>query len=356
MPPQVNQPLGRRRFLFSLTALPALSLIKNVAASSSGKMHHLSDGTFCNSNGQAINKPFSQLLKWRREAPKVEMITFPLAPNNPSYLQANRSEPTLTWVGHATFLIQLNGVNILTDPHFSQRASPFSFTGPKRNTPPGIAFDQLPPIDVVLVTHNHYDHLDAETVAALVHRHQPRFIVPLKLGGAVSRWGGVRIAELDWGGQQKIGDVCITAEPCHHWSARGIFDRNETLWASYVIAAQDFRLFFIGDTGYSADFVALGEKYSSFDVAMIPIGAYEPRWFMKEAHINPDESVRIFQALRARYAVASHWGVFSLTNEPMNEPPQKLRAALAAAGIGEDAFAVWQHGESRSLHSRQRLL
>lgn len=324
-------------------------------AASAAPPHHLGDGTFCNSNGRAISKSFAQLFKWRREAPGVELLAFPLAGNNPRYLQENRSEPTLTWIGHATLLLQIGGVNILTDPHFSGRASPFSFSGPKRGTAPGLALDDLPPVDLVLVSHNHYDHLDAESVRALQQRHRPRFVAPLRLARTLAGMGAENISELDWGERFAAGGVSIAAEPSHHWSARGLFDRNETLWASYVVSAAGYRFLFIGDTGYSRDYAALGDKYGGFDLAAIPIGAYAPRWFMKEAHINPAEAVQIFQDLRARRAVATHWGVFPLTNEPMDEPPRKLREALAAAGISEAQFSVWQHGESRLLSTWQAL-
>ena len=295
-------------------------------------------------------------MKWRRERPAVQPVRFPLAQNNPQWLRENRTAPTLTWVGHATLLLQVAGVNILTDPHFSDRASPFSFAGPRRATPPGIALGDLPPIDAVLISHNHYDHLDEESIVAIAQRHAPQFFVPLKLGGQVREMGAQKVREMDWGEAAEIGGVRITAEPCHHWSARGMFDRNETLWASYVVAHGNSRLLFIGDTGYSADFAALGEKYNGFDWAAIPIGAYAPRWFMKEAHINPQEAVQIFQELRARNAVATHWGVFPLTNEPLDEPPQKLREALAAASINPAAFRAWQHGESRHLASGAQLV
>lgn len=319
------------------------------SAASAAPPHHCADGGFCNSDGVAISKPFRDLMKWRREAPTVEIVTFPLAANNPSALAANRSEATLTWIGHATWLWQLDGVNILTDPHFSERASPLPFAGPKRGTPPGLPLSALPPIEIVLLTHNHYDHLDQSSVAALAARYNPHFIVPLKLGGTVAAMGAKRVSELDWGDTIEVNGIEIIAEPCYHWSARGMFDRNETLWVSYVLRGGGLRLLFIGDTGYSADFAALGDKYSGFDLAAIPIGAYEPRWFMKQAHINPDEAVKIFQDLRTRHAVANHWGVFVLTNEPMREPPQRLQQALTRAALDDGRFAVYQHGETRSL-------
>lgn len=344
---------ARRRLLTALAALPFLPWQRAFAATR--PLHHAADGTFTNTNGEAISKSLRELLKWRRERPSVAPVSFPLAQNNPAWLRANRSVPTLTWIGHATFLLQLGGVNILTDPHFSERASPFSFAGPKRSTAPGLALADLPPIDVVLISHNHYDHLDGASIAALAAQHQPAFVVPLKLAAEVSAMGTRSVHELDWGESLDRGGVRLTAEPCHHWSARGMFDRNETLWASYAVTYADFRFLFIGDTGYSADFAALGEKYDGFDWAAIPIGAYAPRWFMSAAHINPQEAVQVFQDLRAANAVATHWGVFPLTNEPLDEPPRKLQQALAAADVSGKYFSAWQHGESRALVSGEVL-
>ena len=349
---------------------------QNVAA---GAAHHLPDGTFRNRHSGAINKPFLDLLRWRREAPDVALLSFPLAKTRADFLANNRQKPTITWVGHATVLLQAGGFNIITDPHFSERASPFSFAGPKRGTPPGLTVAELPPLDAVLLSHNHYDHLDLASIAALARAHPlARFFTPLRLKTTVAEVVGDRrrVEELDWGGQAKIngggngggngsasaspcGDAALcpaagsglrlTAEPCRHWSRRAFGDRNKTLWASWVVETDDFRFLFVGDTGYSPDFAELGAKYGGFDAAALPIGAYAPRWFMAEAHITPAEAVQIVKDARISFAVATHWGTFILTDEPMDEPPQKLREALSAAGMADDRFAVFQHGETRDL-------
>ena len=355
-PSPTNQ--SRRSLLRFFAVLPALliELSRGIKALAGRPAHYAPDGTFRNSNGVAINKKFSELMRWRREAPKVKLLSFPLSENNPAYLQQNRSEATLTWIGHCTLLLQLNGLNILTDPHFSKRASPVSFSGPKRGTPPGLNLEQLPPIDIVLISHNHYDHFDNASIKYLAQRDQPQFIVPLKLAAAVARLGSRTIHELDWQDALTINGIKIVAEPSHHWSARGLFDRNETLWANYVIQHEQFRFLFIGDTGYSDDYAALGEKYGGFELAAIPIGAYAPRWFMKQAHINPEEAVKIFHDVNARQAVGIHWGVFPLTNEAMDEPPRRLANACAAQGIGEKQFTAWQHGESRYITSFEGIV
>lgn len=354
-PPPQKKKISRRRLLRFLATIPLLFIGLSRRAVAALPRHHAPDGTFRNSNGMAISNKFSALLKWRRESPKVKLLSFPLKENNPDYLRQNRNETTLTWIGHSTLFLQINGINILTDPHFSERASPVPFAGPKRGTPPGLAFAQLPTIDIVLISHNHYDHFDNVTLKRLAERDQPRFVVPLKLAPAVARLGGKHIHEMDWQESLDIDGIQITAEPSHHWSARGIFDRNETLWANYVIRHKDFRFLFIGDTGYSGDYAALGEKYGGFELAAIPIGAYAPRWFMKQAHINPEEAVMIFQDINARQALGIHWGVFSLTNEAMDEPPKRLDSARAVKNLNEKQFMVWQHGESRLLPSFERI-
>ena len=309
--------------------------------------HHLPDGTFRNNHIGQINKPLADLVKWRRESPGHPLLSFPVARPNLPLLQDPRQQ-TVTWVGHATLLLQIAGLNILTDPHFSMRASPFSFAGPLRGVPaiPDIA--ALPEIHAVVVSHNHYDHLDSETVRVLAERH-PRamFFCPLKLGEFLRDRGAKQVREMDWGETHERQGVRFAAEPCQHWSSRFPWDRNQTLWASWVFASAATRFLFIGDTGYSPDFAALGEKYGGFDWAAIPIGAYAPRWFMKQAHIAPDESVRIFAEVGAANAVAVHWGTFQLTDEPMDEPPRKLREAARVAGVRN--FHVFQHGETRPL-------
>lgn len=314
--------------------------------------HHLPDGTFRNNYLPSMDKPFSDFLKWRWNQDRQDPITFPIAKNNPASLQKNRTEATLTWIGHATLLVQYAGLNILTDPHFSERSSPLSFVGPKRHTAPGITVDELPDIDLVVISHNHYDHLDQSTIEQLYHRQKknpPRFFVPLNQKKWFDDLGIPNVTELDWGQDTDFREWKIYSVPVQHWSARGIWDRNKALWAGWVLEHPGFRFFFAGDTGYSQDFKDLGKRFGGFDLAAIPIGAYDPRWFMKAAHVNPEESIKIHQDVRARFSVAIHWGTFQLTDEPMDEPPARLARALADAGIPEKNFFVMQHGETRSL-------
>ena len=321
------------------------------------KYHHLPNGSFKNVYHSSINKPFSDLIKWRWGRTQPEIFNFKLYKNDPKFLKENRDIPTLTWIGHSTLLIQYKGVNILTDPHFTQRASPVSFAGPKRDTPPGLSIDDLPIIDLILISHNHYDHLDKLTIKTIIKNQPdkpPKIFVPLKLKQWFLDLGITNITELDWQESIKFGEWEVHAVPVQHWSARTPFDRNKTLWAGWVLETEGFRFFFAGDTGYSKDFKNLGEKFGQFDLAAIPIGAYEPRWFMKDAHVNPEEAVMIHQDINARYSVGIHWGTFIMTDEPVEEPPKRLLVALEKAGISEENFFVMEHGETKVLDFLKR--
>ncbi len=274
--------------------------------------------------------------------------------------------PRLTWIGHATALAQFGGLRILTDPMFSERASPFGFVGPRRHVPPGLALAQLPHIDVVLISHNHYDHLDEASVRALARQAggPPLFVVPLGLGAWMAQRGITDVVELDWWQTHTVptanGPVDIVLTPVKHWSARGLGDRLDTLWGGYAVFARDFHLFFAGDTGYSADFTEIRRRFADrpgggdFDLALIPIGAYEPRWFMAEQHVNPAEAVQIHLDVGARRSIGIHWGVFELTDESLDRPPQDLAEARTAKGIDAAAFSVLAVGETRVLPARPR--
>jgi L-ascorbate metabolism protein UlaG (beta-lactamase superfamily) len=323
------------------------------------KAHHTAEGFHNN----YPTGPRGSFWKWQRERwekglPKIPEggYHFPVAQPDVPWLQSNRSEPTITWIGHATFLLQLNGVNILTDAHLTERASPLSFAGPKRVVPPALSFEQLPHIDAVVISHNHYDHLDRGTVRRLAAQTggSPRFFVPLGLKAWFEAEGIVDVSELDWWDEAEYKGLKLVLTPVQHWSARGLWDRDKTLWGGWVVEQPGFRFFFTGDTGYSADFKDIGEHFGGFDLTAIPIGAYEPRWFMSIMHVNPEEAVRIHQDLRARYSVAMHWGTFILTDEPLDEPPVKLAQARTAAGVAPEAFFVMQHGETRRLAPMMR--
>lgn len=313
----------------------------------------LVNGTYRN-NYSSERHGLAGAIKWlwgaRKEYRAFRPVTFPKAVNDPAFLKANRSEPTLTWVGHATFLLQVAGLNVLTDPVFSRRVSPFTFAGPERLAPLGLTLDELPAIDLVLISHNHYDHLDEAAVKVLARAHpQATFVVPL----GVKQWFTARgispVVELDWWQAATVGEARVTVLPAQHFSGRGPHDRNATLWCSLLLEVAGKKVYFAGDTGYSADFTDIGQAYPGIDLALLPIGAYEPNDFMRSVHVNPEEAVKIFKDLGARHAAAMHWGTFRLTLEPLDEPPQRLAQALDAEGISRERFFTMQHGETRDL-------
>lgn len=253
----------------------------------------------------------------------------------------------LTWIGHSTFLVQFAGLNLLTDPVFSERASPVPGVGPKRRVPPGVPWQALPPIQAVVISHNHYDHLDAAVVKQLGNR--PGFFVPLGLGDWFRKTGIHNLVELDWWQSAVLGPLRFHSVPAQHFSMRTPFDQNKTLWAGYVIESPVGNVFFSCDTGYSPDFQEIGRRLGPMRLALIPIGGYMPRWFMRPMHVNPVEAVQIHQDLRAEQSVGMHWGTFKLSDEPLSEPPVYLQRALKQAGISPERFIVLGIGETRTF-------
>ena len=255
----------------------------------------------------------------------------------------------VTYVGHATMLIQTQGLNILTDPVWSERASPFQWLGPRRVNAPGIALDALPPLDLILLSHSHYDHMDSATLMALSQTHRCRILTPLGNDAILRNFSVPVTAEaFDWGACVEIAaGVRVHFEPAQHWSARSLRDRRMALWASFVIETPGGKILHIGDTGYGdgSIFRALHRKHGGMRLAIIPIGAYEPRWFMQQQHVDPEESVRIFEDVDASFGFAHHWGTFRLTDEAADEPPKRLLVALERAKIAAERFAVRRPGE-----------
>lgn len=261
--------------------------------------------------------------------------------------------PQLTWLGHASFLFQYRGLNVLTDPVLSDRASPFRLVGPKRFTPPALTVADMPTIHLVLISHNHYDHLDETTVRQLHRRFGSnlRFCIPMGLRRWFEKRGIHNLVELDWWQSAPVaGEHEVFCLPAQHFSGRTATDTNTSLWCSWLLDMDGFRFYFGGDTGYGKVFKDIGELFGPIDLALLPIGAYDPRWFMAPVHVAPEEAVRIHQDIGARQSVAMHWGTFVLTDEPMDEPPRRLRLALELHGINESAFRVMQHGEMWSPH------
>ncbi|MFP4592330.1 MBL fold metallo-hydrolase [uncultured Ralstonia sp.] len=326
---------------------------------SSAKPHHTPDG-FRNRYPHA--REGGNFWQWQRDRRRLGLPKPPtadlscVAPNLAAIHQPP-DVPQLTWIGHETLLLQIDGLNVLTDPVFSERASPFRFAGPRRHQPPGLSLKQLPHIDLVLISHNHYDHLDFASVRALMRQPggAPTFFVPLgidhwfarNIRGTRLHGEHANVRAFDWDDEASFGP--FTAHFCavQHWSARGLTDRNQTLWGSWALLHPRLRFWFSGDLGYSQDTRDIGARFGHFDVAAIAVGAYEPRWFMKTQHIDPAEAVQVMLDVGARQSVGIHWGTFPLTDEPLDQPITDLAMALQAHDIPQERFTLLRHGETR---------
>lgn len=319
--------------------------------------HHRPDGGFRNPWPNSAPGGLRPLLKWvvvdrlRQRRPRDPGLP-PFTPPQPTFV--HRAAPdtvTVTWVGHATFLLQIGGLNILTDPMWGPRASPVSFAGPRRHRPPGVGFDALPPIDLVVQSHDHYDHLDKPTVRRVAGRWpDARWVAPLGLSGLLGSWGVRAVRELDWWETASERDVTVTSTPAQHFSGRGPRNRDRTLWCGWAVRAGDRAVWFAGDTGYHPEFAAIGARCGPFDLVLVPVGAYEPRWFMRPMHMNPEDAVQAYRDLRTTAPmVPMHWGTFKLTDEPMAEPPVRTAAAWRAAALPAAALWLLTPGETRHV-------
>jgi L-ascorbate metabolism protein UlaG (beta-lactamase superfamily) len=305
------------------------------------------DGRHFFNPGASAGRSLVDLLRWQFTRHAVKWPRWrenERVPTLPPALAAG--EVALTFINHLTFLIQLPGLNVLTDPVYSERASPVQWAGPQRVHAPGLAFEQLPPIDLVFVSHNHYDHLDLATLRRLAAAHAPLFLTGLGNAAFLRQQGIAPVVELDWWEQTSLRGVQLTFTPAQHWSARGMGQRNHTLWGGLWIANASNRLYFAADTGYSPWFAELQRRYGAPDLALLPIGSYEPRWFMREQHMNPDEAVRAHKDLGANTSIAIHFGCFRLTDEGIDEPALALERACAAHALAPDAFHVPLPGET----------
>lgn len=261
---------------------------------------------------------------------------------DPTALQHN---PSVTWIGHATMLVRMDGVTFLTDPIFSERASPVSFAGPARLVPPGVPLAQLPPLDFATISHDHYDHTDVPSIAALAARGVP-FIVPLGLGQLVREAGG-QVTELDWWQETTVGRVRVHCVPAQHFSGRSLTDSNSRLWAGWVVVGPTRRFYHAGDTGYFAGLRTIGERLGPIDLAALPIGAYDPTSIMHFVHMNPEEAIQAALDLHASAAIGMHYGTFDLTDEPLDEPPRRFHAEATRRALEPvDAWTL-NVGETR---------
>jgi N-acyl-phosphatidylethanolamine-hydrolysing phospholipase D len=318
--------------------------------------HHTPDG-FRNPH-QDSDRGFGAFLRWQlglgpKENPPLppeEVPSFKPASTPPDLNRINHPDPDqiqITWLGHSTFLIQVEGTNILTDPVFSDRVSPFSFGGLKRLAAPGLRLDELPRIHAAVISHNHYDHLDAPTIDRLGHT--VTYFVPLGLGEWLSKRRIEKVLELDWWQSSEWKGIRFHSVPIQHFSGRGFFDRNKTLWSGWIIESKRGKIFFAGDTGYSPVFKEIGDRFKPIRVSIIPIGAYRPRWFMRPVHVDPPEAIMIHKDTLSERSIASHWGTFKMADEPPGEPPLYLRRSLKEAGVREEEFILMNVGETLSV-------
>jgi len=328
-----------------------------------GKPHHRPEG-FANNYppNPAYQRPkvgffagwAGRIRNWTSDgSERLPLAPVPTVAADLGYIHANKTEPALTWIGHASFLLQTgNGVNILLDPVFEDRASPLSFAGPKRQQAPGVALSALPHIDAILISHSHYDHLSLASLRALYRQKggAPMLYAPLGvdlwLAQHVTGGDRSRIARFDWWDKASLRGLELQFLPVHHWSARGLYDRNETLWGAWAVTRPGFSFFFSGDLGYSKDIQDIAARFpAGFDLAAIGIGAYQPVWY-RNSHVSPDEAIRIHRELGVRRSVGMHWGTFPMGQERIDQAPRDLANARQAQGVSEEAFGVLRIGET----------
>jgi L-ascorbate metabolism protein UlaG (beta-lactamase superfamily) len=290
-------------------------------------------------NGQSLGAVPRMLTTPRERWPKSVPVER-RAPPSPTHAGA----VIVTFIGHSTFLIQTREHNFLTDPIWSERASPVSFAGPRRVREPAVVFEDLPDISAVLLSHNHYDHCDLPTLKALESRFHPLVVTPLGNRPLLESAGMRRVLELDWWQKSTLASVTLT--PAQHFASRHPFDRNRALWGGFFIEASGARVLFAGDSGYGPHFKEIGTRLGPIDLALIPIGAYEPRWFMKDIHMNPAEAVEAHLDIVARRSIAMHFGTFQLTPEGIDAPVIALGEALRARGVAPEQFRAPEFGES----------
>ncbi|MFH5832146.1 MBL fold metallo-hydrolase [Halalkalibaculum sp. DA3122] len=314
---------------------------------------HFDGKRFSNPNGSR-ERGFVDIIKWALTGDRGEWkeLTLQEAPHGtvPERSSDSNEEAVFTFVNHATFLIQTQGFNILTDPIWSYRASPYQWIGPRRMRPPGLKFEDLPDIHMVLISHNHYDHLDIDTVIRLNEIHDPLFVVPLGVASYLEENGIYNTVELDWWQRHEYSsNLSVSGVPAQHFSGRGLTDRDKTLWCGYVLEQPNGNIYFAGDTGYDGFFEDIGRRFAPIDTGLIPIGAYRPRWFMRPIHVNPDEAVQIHNDIRARQSIGMHFGTFPLADEAMRDPIEDLASARKKYGVAANEFLTLQEGESHHV-------
>jgi L-ascorbate metabolism protein UlaG (beta-lactamase superfamily) len=333
-----------KSLIFIITAIFSVSAFSHPFP----KSDHYNGKKFFNPEGPEL-KSFWNVIKWQltndkrdwpQSVPNENYGLRPLAPNE---------RASATFINHSTFLLQLPGLNIMTDPVYSERVSPVTFAGPKRVRAPGIPLDILPSIDVVIISHNHYDHLDLETIKQLDKRSHPLFLVPLGDGKLLKAAGVLNVKEVDWWEEVKVKDTRIVFTPSQHWSARGLFDKNDSLWGAYMIMNEATKIYFGGDTGYGPHFLDTKSRLGAPDLALIPIGAYQPEWFMLAHHMNPAQAVKAHFDLESARSIGIHFGTFQLADEAIDDPTNDLSIAKKTHGLSDEAFRVLDQGQTLSF-------
>ncbi|EOW6732890.1 MBL fold metallo-hydrolase [Cronobacter dublinensis] len=322
------------------------------------KAHHRPDG-FCNTHD--VGHQPGDLRRWQDER-KAQGLPRPPADGYEAFIRQWWQPAVIEgevdgvwWLGHATLLIRLNGRYLLTDPLFSRRASPVSFYGPARKTPLPLELAGLPRLDAVLISHNHYDHLDNSTIRRLAKRFpDAAYFVPLGLKGWFTKRGITNVTELDWWESKAWEGLQITAVPAQHWSMRTPWDRNRSLWCGWVTESASQRFWFSGDSGYTPELLEIPRRLGPLTGAAIPIGAYAPRWFMAPHHMDPQHAVELWQHVGRPLAIPIHWGVFELADESLDTPPQELLSALAERNEKAETFAPRRIGQYLSLSANKR--
>jgi L-ascorbate metabolism protein UlaG (beta-lactamase superfamily) len=339
-------------FLFILIAIVLLITLSGVLLAApryKGPVTDHFDGKrFINPNGVPA-KGVYEVLKWmmsRKRGPWTEITS---SDHGKHPLDHFRDGIRITFINHSTFLIQVDGLNILTDPVWSKRTSPFTFAGPKRMRPPGIRFEDLPRIHAVLLSHNHYDHLDLATMRMIFGGHHPQIITPLGVKAFLDQQKIAGAADLDWWDERPLNQtVKVQSVPAQHFSGRGSTDRDATLWCGYMITTSRGKIYFAGDTGYNnKTFKEIGERCGDIEVSLIPIGAYKPAWFMSPIHVSPEEAVQIHLDVRSKVSIATHFGTFPLADDGYDEPVNDLKLALAKHNLTTDDFIAMKEGEAR---------